>query len=745
MLSVVLFSTVLTLLITVAQLYRDYKADISKIEAQLNEVENVHLRSLSALLWASDTDEIKTLVEGIMHLRDMQYLEVRDKEKQWVAVGELKEVDAISRELPIFYKYKGKEINIGTLTVIISLSGVYDRLYDKVITILVSNAIKTFLVAIFIFIIFHYLVTRHIVNIAAFTKALELDSREKLVLDRKPHNNDELDDLVHAYNEMQSRLNNSIDQLNASTARYRSLIEYSHAIPWELDLAAFRFTYVGKQAEKVLGYPLKDWYEDNFWIRHIHSDDIEFAMAYHKKKTGQGKDHEFEYRMLAADGSVVWIRDDVVVIQENGIPVCLQGFMFDVTEQKTAEEALQHAYDKLEEKVVARTQALMHAKNDAERANDFKTEFLGRMSHELRTPMNAILGFGQLLQAEKLEPDQSESVDEIIRAGDHLLYLIDDVLDLSVIETGNISLSFKDFKLDDWLGECLTLVRPMAQKRGITVEVAPQSCHDEFLRMDRERLKEVLVNLLTNAIKYNHDDGNVSVHCEKCSADKLRIQVIDSGPGLSEEQQAEMFEPFNRLGAEYSDTQGTGIGLSIARRLMELMDGAIGVLSAPGGGSTFWIDCNISPAVIKADRQARDAEHLSVPVITDSCSVLCIEDNLANMRLIEKILANKRGVVLSTAPTAEMGLELARREIPDVILMDINLPGMDGYEALSRLRNYPETRHIPVIAISASASSRDTERGLAAGFHTYIAKPINVAELLAAIETIGKHAVSRSM
>jgi PAS domain S-box-containing protein len=745
MVSVVLFSTVLTLLITLAQLYRDYKHDINSIEAQLQEVEDVHLRSLSALLWVSDADELNTHVQGILRLRDIQYIEIRDKEKQWVVAGKVKEGDILSRDYPLTHSYKDKEVRIGTLTVVAGLSGVYQRLYDKVITILVSNGIKTFLVAIFIFFIFHYLVTRHIVSIATFTKTLDINNQNKLILDRKQKKDDELDELVHAYNGMQSRLKNSIDKLNVSTARYRSLIEYSNAIPWEMDLATFRFTYVGKQAEKMLGYPLQDWYQENFWVNHIHQDDVEFAVAYSKKKAAQGKDHEYEYRMLAADGSVIWMREDAIVVQEDGVPVRLQGFMFDVTEQKTAEEALQHAYDKLEEKVIKRTRALTHAKNDAELANQLKTEFLGRVSHELRTPMNAILGFGQLLQAEKLEPEQSESLNEIMRAGQHLLYLIDDMLDLSVIETGNISLSFHDFKLDDWLDECLTLVQPMAEQRGIAIEVDRHSCNDTYLRMDRERLKEVLVNLLTNAIKYNRDDGNVVVQCERCSADKLRIRVIDSGPGLTDEQQSLMFEPFNRLGAEFSDTQGTGIGLTIARRLMGLMDGTIGVQSTVGGGSIFWIDCNISPAIVTTDYQAQDAVDLNYPVITDSCTVLCIEDNLANMRLIEKILANKKHIKLNTAPTAEMGLQLARQKIPDIILMDINLPGMDGYEALSRLRNYQQTRHIPIIAISAAASSRDIERGLAAGFHAYIAKPVNVAELLDTMERLVKKNVARSV
>ncbi len=736
MTSIVLFSTVLTLLITLVQLYRDYNNDIDRIEAQLQQVEDVHLQSLSALLWTSDTDELKTLADGIMRLRDMQYLEVRDEDKQWAVVGAMKEDDVILREYPITYPYKGKDISIGTLKLAASLDGVYERLYDKVITILVSNGIKTFLVAIFIFFIFHYLVTRHIVKIAAFTRAFDINNRKKLVLDRKQHKADELDDLVYAYNEMQSRQASSIDKLHESNARYRSLVEYSNAIPWELDLATFRFTYVGKQAEQVLGYPLRDWYQANFWVNHIHDEDSEYVIAYCRKRTEQGADHEFEYRMRAADDSIVWIHDDVIVVKDNGVPVRLQGFMFDVTEQKKARQALQLAHGNLEEKVAERTQALMHAKDEAERANQLKTEFLSRVSHELRTPMNAILGFAQLLRQEQLESDQLDSVDEIMRAGKHLLYVIDDVLDLSIIETGNINLSFEDFHLRDCVDECLALVQPMAGERGIKVDVDLHSCSDMYLHMDRERLKEVVVNLLTNAIKYNHDNGHIYIQCEQRSDSRLRISIVDTGPGLTQEQQSVMFEPFNRLGAEYTNTNGTGIGLTISRRLMELMGGAVGVHSLPGNGTTFWIDCNLSPTIIRVDSRGKDGVDINVPIISDACKVLCIEDNPANMRLIEKILYSKPMVALYAATTAEAGLELARREIPGVILMDINLPGVDGYEALLRLRNYSETRHIPVIAISAAAAASDIERGRMAGFQGYVTKPINVVELLESIERV---------
>ena len=593
-----LFSTVLTLLITLAQLYRDYRYDVNRIESQMQQIEDVHLRSLSALLWAADEEEIRILAEGIMRLPDMQYLEIRDEDKTWVKLGKQQSSNIIAREYPVLYNYRGKQRHIGTLSVSATLNGVYRRLLDTIVTVLVSNAIKTFFVAAFIFFIFHYLVTRHIFSIASFYQSLDPTKPQKpFKLQRhkkQPGQNDELDFLVNALNEMQTKLQTSIQRLHKSNELYRTLIEYTHAIPWELDVATFRFTYIGQQAEKLLGYPINDWYQDKFWTSHLHPDDADYAIAFCASQTEQGLDHQFEYRMLAADGRTVWIHDDVVVIKEAGKPVKLQGFMFDVTRQKTAESALKQAHDELETKVAERTRDLMYAKNDAERANQAKSEFLSRMSHELRTPMTAVMGFSQLLKADPgITDKQSDYINEILSASTHLLELIEEILDLSRIESGNVKLELTPVNLLPVLDESLKLVSNMAAEHEISIINKLSGGKQCNVIAESKSLKEVILNLLTNAIKYGSRKTRVTISGSRLENGFFRLVIADQGNGLSEDEQRKIFEPFERLGAEGTNIEGVGIGLSIAKRFVELMGGNIGVSSEPGRGSEFYIDLSL--------------------------------------------------------------------------------------------------------------------------------------------------------
>lgn len=588
----------LTLLITLAQLYWDYRTDLNRIESQLQQVEDVHLRSLSTLLWAADEEELKTLAEGIMRLPDMQYLEIHDKNKEWVKIGKPQQSNVISRKYPVMYTYRGKRLNIGTLTVVASLNGVYQKLFNRVVTILVSNGIKTFLVATFVFFLFHYLVTRHILSIANYYKTLDITRHKSFLLERhKPGagSQDELDFLVDSLNEMQTKLQVSMQKLNESNERYRSLVEYTHAIPWELDLESFRFTYVGKQAEEVLGYPVDNWYEENFWVNHLYKDDVEYATNFCKQQTEMGANHQFEYRMRAADGRTVWIHDDVVVVKQGGKPVRLQGFMFDITIRKLAEAALQQAHDELEEKVAERTQDLMFAKDDAERANRAKSEFLSRMSHELRTPMNAVIGFAQLLDRdENLSEKHAEYTSEILSAGKHLLELIEEMLDLSRIESGNIELELQAVNLLSVLDESLKLISNMAAEHAIEIiTVLPEEMQFEVLA-EAKRLKEVILNLLTNAIKYGSPATTITISGKRLDNGYCRLVIADKGKGLTEEEQQKVFEPFERLGAENTSIQGVGIGLAITKRFVELMGGNIGVESQPGEGAKFFIELKLA-------------------------------------------------------------------------------------------------------------------------------------------------------
>ncbi len=369
----------------------------------------------------------------------------------------------------------------------------------------------------------------------------------------------------------------------------------------------------------------------------------------------------------------------------------------------------------------------------AEKANLAKSDFLSSMSHELRTPLSAILGFAQLMESGTPEPTptQKRSIDQILKAGWYLLDLINEILDLALIESGKLSLSLEPTSVADILQECQEMIEPQAQKRGIYV-VFPRLKTFHFVQADHTRLKQVLINLLSNAIKYNKVDGAVVVECVSNSPGRLRICVEDTGEGLTSEKQAQLFQPFNRLGQEANSEQGTGIGLVVSKRLVELMGGLIGVESTLGKGSTFWIelDLTVGHAAIVGRIDNAAIAHAAVPSATQTRTLLYVEDNPANLMLVEDLIARRPDLRLLSARDGYRGVEIARAAQPDVILMDINLPGISGIKALQILADDPGTAHIPVIALSANAIPRDIEKGLEAGFFRYLTKPIKVQEFM---------------
>ncbi len=398
----------------------------------------------------------------------------------------------------------------------------------------------------------------------------------------------------------------------------------------------------------------------------------------------------------------------------------------DITERKQLDHVL------LEKNI-----ELENAKSAAEAANLAKSDFLSSMSHELRTPLNAILGFGQLMESDTPPPSpaQKESIAQILQAGWHLLKLINDILDLEKIESRKVTLSREPVSLAEVMRECQTMIEPLAQRRGIGMTFPPADM-PFFVLADRTRLKQVLINLLSNAIKYNRPGGSVTVWCSESTPERIRVSVKDTGAGLSPEQVAQLFQAFNRLGQEGGVEEGTGIGLVVAKRLVELMGGVIGVESTVGAGSEFWFEllsvAELSLPMEESDTAVSIQSH--VPLTIRLHSLLYIEDNPANLKLVEQIITRRSDMRLLTAVNGRSGIEIAKVSQPDVILMDINLPDINGYEALSILRSNPSTAHIPAIAISANAMALDIERGMEAGFFRYITKPIRVNEFLEALD-----------
>jgi signal transduction histidine kinase/CheY-like chemotaxis protein len=373
--------------------------------------------------------------------------------------------------------------------------------------------------------------------------------------------------------------------------------------------------------------------------------------------------------------------------------------------------------------------ALNEATSVAEKASRAKTEFLSGMSHELRTPLNAILGFAQLLASGSPTPSPSQrrNLEHILKAGWYLLELINEILDLALIESGKVTLSRESVSLSEVILECRALVEAQAEKRGIGMTI-PALASRHFVKADRTRLKQVLINLLFNAIKYNRPGGTVELVCTQLPDERTRISVRDTGAGLAPETLAQLFQPFNRLGRESGTEEGTGIGLVVTKRLVELMHGTIGVDSTVGVGSAFWIEMDLAPSPQFAPQDATVAKRArqAIPQGTPQRTILYVEDNPANLDLVAQLVARRPDLRLLGAADADLGIEFARTYLPQVILMDINLTGMSGIEAMKILRRDPATAQIPIIALSANAVPSDIEKALAAGFFSYLTKPINV-------------------
>jgi signal transduction histidine kinase/ActR/RegA family two-component response regulator len=391
---------------------------------------------------------------------------------------------------------------------------------------------------------------------------------------------------------------------------------------------------------------------------------------------------------------------------------------------------------------------LAKAHQAAVAANQAKSEFLSTMSHELRTPLNAILGFGQLMEGDPGDPlsaSQAENLAQILRAGWHLLNLINEILDVARIEAGKMTVHLEDILLSEVVAECLGLVIPLAAERSIRVQNQVGAFPLRYVQADLMRFKQILLNFLSNAVKYNCERGELSVACERVQSGRLRISVSDTGMGIPPERIDQLFMPFNRLGAERTPTQGSGIGLAVAKRLAEMMGGEIGVSSEPGKGSTFWVellevfpaDENLAELKFPKADEAGDAviSCLGTNCASGEMTLLYIEDNRANRDLIGQVLQQLRPCIrMEQATTAEHGLEMAISHPPDLILMDIHLPGISGLDALGLLREFDTLRQIPVIAISADTSPEKIESGLASGFFDYLPKPIDVLQFLRCVD-----------
>ncbi|MDZ7750295.1 MAG: PAS domain S-box protein [Gammaproteobacteria bacterium] len=513
--------------------------------------------------------------------------------------------------------------------------------------------------------------------------------------------------------EMNRVLEQRVAERTAALAEREAQLRRAHAIArlghWTTDVQSGEVTW-SDEVYRIFGQDPETFRPgvEAFYAT-VHPDDLEPVQeAADATLSGTG-DFRIDHRIVLPGGEVRWVHEEAVAeLDDQGRPRLLTGTVQDITERKQAETAV------------------IQARDEAERANAAKSVFLSRMSHELRTPLNAVLGFSQLLQTDPDQPlteVQTDNVAEIRHAGKHLLEMVNEVLDLARIESGHMELSLEPVAVAAVVNACAAGIRPMADERGITLgfDVDP----DYTVQADYTRLTQVLLNLLSNAVKYNRDDGRIEVRVTAAGPARLRIAVADSGHGIAAADQQRLFQPFERLESAYAGIEGTGIGLALSRYLVEAMGGTIGVDSSLGVGSEFWFE--LPAAEPAAAHGGESGEAL--------CRrVLYVEDNPANLKLVQKSMAARGDIELLAATSAEEGLEIARQQRPALVLLDINLPGMDGLAAIARLREDPLTRHIPVVAVSSNAMPGDIRRAAAAGFDDYLTKPLDMRRLHAMVD-----------
>lgn len=502
--------------------------------------------------------------------------------------------------------------------------------------------------------------------------------------------------------------------LRHSEERLSAILDHSPAVICMKDLDG-RYVFVNRQFERNLGmnrgtvvgatdhdvFPprLADMYRTN------DAEAIKQRHAVH-----------FEEPALH-DGGGVHVYDSAKfpLLGLDGQPYAICTISTDITERKHAEDEIKSA------------------RLEAERANRAKSDFLSRMSHDLRTPLNAVLGFAQLLSAETLSDDQMDCVRQIRRGGEHLLDLINEVLDIARIEAGQLSLSPEPVEVREIVGHAIALVSPLARQRRITLTTHESPLAALSVVADRQRLNQILLNLLSNAVKYNREGGQVSVGFERAGDHSLRINVTDTGSGIPPQKLRLLFRPFERLGAESTAIEGTGLGLTLSRGLAEAMGGNVGVVSRIDVGSTFWVELRIA-----SEKAVDQAAPLELPTLEyqegQPATVLYIEDNIANLRLVERVIGRRRSVTLITAPDGRQGLSRALTERPDLVLLDLHLPDLSGEEVLRQLRAEPTLRGTPVIVLSADATPGQVKRLLASGAEAYLTKPLNIQEVLAVLD-----------
>jgi len=509
---------------------------------------------------------------------------------------------------------------------------------------------------------------------------------------------------------------------------FRELFEFAPVAYHEIDAAGI-VRRVNQTECRMLGYTAAEMIGNPVWQFVAADQQEQCRQSIERKITGEEPVAPFERDFLRRDGGYLILEIyDSLIRNGAGEATGIRSVLLDVTDRRLAEQLLANEVTERERLTVA----LRRSKEEAEKANRAKSEFLSRMSHELRTPLNAILGFAQLLEMAALDRDKRESVAQILKAGQHLLGLINEVLEISRIEAGRLSISPEAVMISSAVQETLDLLTPMASRRNIMVRDEISRDRKRHVLADQQRLKQVLLNVITNAIKYNCDAGTVTISAQEVEGNRLRLKVRDTGPGIKPGSEGKLFTPFERLGAEQTGVEGTGLGLALSKRLLEVMGGSIGVENNPDRGATFWMELPlVKDPVAQAQTAIADLPSAAPPEPQQrERIVLYVEDNLSNITLIEHIIVHRPHVKLVAAMQGRLGLDLAREHRPDLILLDLHLPDISGEDVLQGLRQQPELRNTPVIVISADATRGRIERLLSMGVLDYLPKPLDIKRFL---------------
>ncbi len=731
--AIILCSSLVTVFLTIIQLISDYKQDIGLINQGIETIENTYLPSISHSVWVLDEELLMIQLESIIQQRDLEFLVVSGSENQSWQVGSITSQRTISKELPLKFEFNGQLTDIGTIHVVAGLDDLYQRLLKKAGLILLGNGFKAFIVAIFALALFQYLVTRHLRKMAEHTQKITLDSpTPDLVLDRKVDNQnemDEIDQVVSAINKMNQQLALDLEEqqkyqqnLEVDERRYRQLLESTKTIPWELDLTTNKFTYFGAQAEEVLGYPVNSWKNLETWSQRIHPQDVNEAVNYCQTMSSQGKDHQFVYRAIHADGSIRWIHNIISVVEDTGGPKRLVGFLHDITELKNSEKEREELHQQLRQ--------------------SYKMEAIGTLAggiaHDFNNILAAILGYAEMALTDIPEKSQAyNSINQVLTAGNRAKMLVEQILAFSRKET----MERQVVSLPSLINEGLTLLRasiPTTIK--ITEDIQLQEAN---ILASPVQIQQILINLGTNAAHAMEEHGGfMEIELSEATlsendlsntpglfpGDYVCLTIRDTGTGISENHLDRIFDPYFTT---KSVGKGSGMGLAVVHGIVKSHDGMITVDSKLHTGTTV----NIYFPLVESTKDTAETTDDSSQLPCGDEHILIVDDETEVLN-ITKLRLERLGYNTTTTCSSNKALELYRDDPQayDLVISDQTMPDLTGDKLARQLKKIRPD--VSVIICSGYSLTLDQNSAKAIGIKAFIQKPTTTKELAMTIRKI---------